>query len=454
MFMVYFNGARPRPRIFRKIEGGIAMAQSTEKACRNQIMYSVFVRNHTPEGTFEGVGRDLKRIKALGTDIVWLMPIHPIGEKHRKGTLGSPYAIRDYRAVNPEYGTLKDFQHLVDEIHALGMKCIIDVVYNHTSPDSWLAEHHPEWFYHKPDGSFGNRVGDWWDVIDLDYGNPGLWDYQIETLKYWAGMVDGFRCDVAPLVPLDFWLRARAEVEAVRPGCLWLAESVEPEFVREGRAGGLAVLSDAECFQAFDVCYDYDIFHDFHKYLRGEVPLAFYADRINRQEITYPDNYVKLRFLENHDQARAAFVIPSGLARLNWTAFTYFQKGMPLIYAGQEAECTHRPSLFDKDDVAWNLNEGVTRLFQQLAKLKRHPLLADSRYEVTALPRDVLRAEHRKGTQRLTGLFSVGGEPSLAPVDAPDGLYRNLLDEHGGSVEVFGGMVSVKGAPLVFEWSV
>ena len=201
------------------------MAKNTTKTYRNQIMYSVFVRNHTPEGTFEGVRRDLKRIKALGTDIVWLLPIHPIGEKCRKGTLGSPYAIRDYRAVNPEYGTLEDFQRLVDDIHALDMKCIIDVVYNHTSPDSWLAEHHPEWFYHKPDGSFGNRVGDWWDVIDLDYASPGLWDYQIETLKYWAGMVDGFRCDVAPLVPLDFWLRARAEVEAVRPGCFWLAGS-------------------------------------------------------------------------------------------------------------------------------------------------------------------------------------------------------------------------------------
>ncbi len=430
------------------------MAKNTAKTYRNQILYSVFVRNHTPEGTFEGVRRDLKRIKALGTDIVWLLPIHPIGEKCRKGTLGSPYAIRDYRTVNPEYGTLEDFQHLVDDIHALDMKCIIDVVYNHTSPDSWLAEHHPEWFYHKPDGSFGNRVGDWWDVIDLDYASPGLWDYQIETLKYWAGMVDGFRCDVAPLVPLDFWLKARTEVEAVRPGCFWLAESVEPDFVQGGRADGLNVLSDSECFQAFDACYDYDIFHDLHKYLRGEVPLSFYADRINRQEVIYPDNYVKLRFLENHDQARAAFVIPEGFALLNWTAFLYFQKGLTMLYAGQEAECGHRPSLFDKDDIAWNLNEGVTRLLQTLAKLKKNPLLTDSRYEVKALPRDILLAEHRKGGRRLTGLFSMGGQSSLVPVDAPDGLYPNVLDSACRPVEVYGGMVRLKGAPVVFEWSV
>ena len=148
------------------------MAKNTDKSYRNQIIYSVFVRNYSPEGTFEGVRRDLDRIQSLGTDIIWLLPIHPVGEKARKGSLGSPYAIQDYRAVNPEYGTLEDFQRLVDDIHAKGMKCIIDVVYNHTSPDSWLAQHHPEWFYRKPDGGFGNRVGDWTDIIDRVL--PGL----------------------------------------------------------------------------------------------------------------------------------------------------------------------------------------------------------------------------------------------------------------------------------------
>ena len=169
------------------------MAENTEKTWRNQVIYSIFVRNHTQEGTFEGVRRDLPRIRELGADVIWLLPVHPIGEKARKGVLGSPYAIRDYRGVNPEYGTLDDFRRLVDEAHRLGMKCIIDVVYNHTSPDSVLAEEHPEWFYHKEDGAFGNRVGDWSDIIDLDYKNRGLWAYQIETLKYWASMVDGFR---------------------------------------------------------------------------------------------------------------------------------------------------------------------------------------------------------------------------------------------------------------------
>lgn len=424
------------------------MAKNTDKSYRNQIIYSVYVRNYSPEGTFEGVRRDLDRIRELGTDIIWLMPIHPVGEKARKGTLGSPYAIRDYRAVNPEFGTLEDFRRLVDDIHAKGMKCIIDVVYNHTSPDSWLAGHHPEWFYHRPDGSFGNRVGDWTDVIDLDYAQPGLWDYQIETLKYWASIVDGFRCDVAPLVPLDFWLRARAEVETVRPGCFWLAESVEPPFVREGRAGGLHVLSDAECFQAFDSCYDYDIFDVFQSYLEGKAPLSRYAEAVNGQEVVYPDNFVKLRFLENHDRARAAFVIPDRKALANWTAFLYFQKGITLLYAGQERSCTHRPSLFDKDSVDWT-GEDITPLLKRLAGLKRNPILTDSRYEVRALPGDILYASHRRGDRRLIGVFSVRGNSALVQVDAADGFYPNLAD--GSTVEVYEGMVSCQGVPIILE---
>ena len=144
------------------------MAKNTDPRLQQQIIYSVFVRNHTEEGTFRAVIPDLPRIRALGADFIWLMPVHPIGEKERKGTLGSPYAISDYRAVNPEYGTLDDFRALVDAIHANGMRCMIDVVYNHTSPDSVLSQTHPEFFYHRPDGSFGNQIGDWSDVIDLD----------------------------------------------------------------------------------------------------------------------------------------------------------------------------------------------------------------------------------------------------------------------------------------------
>ena len=424
------------------------MAKNTPKEYRNLVMYSVFVRNHSQEGTFEAVRRDLGRIRGLGVDIIWLMPIHPIGVQARKGREGSPYAISDYRAVNPEYGTLEDFRRLVDSIHALGMKCIIDVVYNHTSPDSWLVQNHPEWFYHRADGSFGNHVGDWTDVVDLDYSNPGLWDYQIETLKYWASMVDGFRCDVAPLVPLDFWIRARREVETVRPGCIWLAESVEPEFIQFARGQGITALSDSEIFQAFDLSYEYDIYPCYQGYLDGVLPLSRYAEAVTQQETIYPDNYVKLRYLENHDRLRAAAAIPGETALRNWTAFLYFQKGTTLLYGGQEHSCSHVPNLFEKDPVDWTSGPDRTEQLQQLYQLKQDPLLTDSTYRLQALTGDILYGVHQSGERQLTGIFSLKGNCGLVPVQAPDGIYPNLAGS--GSVEVKFSRVSCQGEPIIF----
>ena len=424
------------------------MAEQTSKAYRNQVIYSVYVRNHTREGTFEGVRRDLPRIKELGADVIWLMPIHPIGEKARKGSLGSPYAIRDYLSVNPEYGTLEDFRRLVDDIHGLGMRCIIDVVYHHTSPDSLLAGEHPEWFFHKPDGSFGNKVGDWSDIIDLDFTHRGLWDYLIGALKYWASMVDGFRCDVASLVPLDFWKEARAQVEQVRPGCLWLAETVEPPFISAMRGLGHSCLSDSQAFEAFDICYEYDVYHTFTACLKGELPLEQYARAVSQQETIYPGNYVKLRYLENHDQPRAAFLIPDSRALDNWTAFLFFQKGAALLYGGQEAGDRHLPSLFDRDPVDWS-GPDRSRQLRRLCALKKHPLFTDSVYQVDALPGEVLRAVHRQGDRQLVGVFSVRGSCVPVPVDAPDGRYENLAGD--GTVEVKSGMVSCQGYPVIFE---
>ena len=149
-------------------ERNSGMADNTDPKLKNQVIYSVYVRNHTSEGTFRALTDDLERIRSLGTDIIWLMPVHPIGTKDKKGSLGCPYAIRDYRDVNPFYGTLEDFCDLCDQIHRHGMKVMIDVVYNHTSPDSVLWNTHPKFFYKKPDGCPGNRVGEWSDVIDLD----------------------------------------------------------------------------------------------------------------------------------------------------------------------------------------------------------------------------------------------------------------------------------------------
>ena len=413
---------------------------------RNMTLYSIFVRNFG--GSFEAVRQEVPRLRALGVDAVWLLPIHPIGKAQRKGTLGSPYAISDYRAVNPEYGALADFQRLADALHENGMKLLIDVVYNHTSPDSWLAQHHPEWFYHRPDGSFGNRIGDWYDVIDLDYSQPGLWDYQIDTLKMWAKIVDGFRCDVAPLVPLDFWKRARQEVEAVRPGCIWLAESVEPEFIRACRHRGMTALSDSEIYQAFQACYDYDVYGDFLRYVRGEAPLSAYIAALERQESAYPADYVKLRFLENHDRPRMAFLFPEERLQRNWLAWLFFQKGLTLLYSGQEGAPVHRPSLFDPDPVALSPAPVHGPLLQTLAAMKKDPLFSQGIYTLSPGPNDLLMAQWRMAAgRRAVGLFSLKGKKGLVPTDLPDGTYPNLLDSAPARVE--GGLLASQGEPVI-----
>jgi len=428
------------------------MATDTNIELRNQVIYSVFVRNHTEEGTFAALVEDLPRIRSLGTDIVWLMPIHPVGEVNRKGSLGSPYANKDYRAVNPEFGTMEDFRALVDAIHAQGMKCMIDVVYHHTSPDAVLVQEHPEFFWRRADGSFGNHIGDWSDIIDLDFDVPELWDYLIETLVGWAKIVDGFRCDVASLVPVEFWERARAEVERVRPGCIWLAETIHRSFGMECRRRGLVGVKDVDEYRAFDIEYDYDVREAFERLLRGELPLSAYLDLLDFQESAYPDNYVKMRCLENHDTARIA-ELADGFDLRSLTAFAYLLKGTTLIYAGQEVGATHAPSLFDKDVVDWSGLDGdedLSELMAALARIKHEALpgcdyfgaRADDEFDVAAVIRE-------GAGKRVVGVFSLRGATCHVDVDMPDGTYLNLID--GLPVEVSGGTLACDGTPVIIS---
>ena len=348
--------------------------QTTDISLRNQTIYSIYTRNHTEAGTLRAVEDDLERIKALGTDIIWLMPIHPVGVEGKKGSLGCPYSISDYRAVNPAYGTIDDLRHLVDRIHALGMKCIIDVVYNHTSRDAVLISQHPEFYWKSDDGSMGNRFGDWTDVYDLDYNCRALWDYQVQTLKFWAGIVDGFRCDVASCVPPAFWTDARNAVSEVNPDCIWLAETVHRSFVIGARKQGLQVWSDSEIYTAFDMEYQYDIHEKFMACFEGRQPLdmalSAYIDALNSQEFIYPENYVKLRFVENHDNERFATLCPDRRKRMEWLRFMFFQKGPMLVYGGQEFSCTHTPSLFEKETFP-RTGEDISATIAKLSQMKK-----------------------------------------------------------------------------------
>lgn len=425
------------------------MAKNTDLNLRNAVIYSVYIRNHTEEGTFRAAEADLPRIRELGADIVWLMPIHPIGVVGRKGSMGCPYANRDYRSVNPEYGTLEDFIHFVDAVHANGMKCMIDVVYNHTSKDSVLCAEHPEYFHHNPDGTLGNRLGDWSDVNDLDYGNKDLWTYLTETLCYWAQWVDGFRCDVASLVPVEFWKQARAAVEQVRPGCIWLAESVHASFNQAARRMGLPAATDVEAFEAFDLEYDYDIREALDGYWAGTQPLSTFVTLLNYQEGIYPNNYIKMRCAENHDQPRIASRYDDPRILRNWHAFVFFQKGATLLYAGEERSDANLPSLFEKDPVNWNGND-ITEELKQLIRIKKEYFPVDGWFHGKADDkRGIVSATFGNGKTELVGVFSLEGMMTPVEVEAEDGTYVNLLD--GKEITVKDGRLRIMSEPIIFQ---
>ena len=426
------------------------MAQNTDPRLQLQVVYSIYVRAHTPEGTFRAVIPDLDRIRALGTDIIWFLPIHPIGVEGKKGSLGCPYANRDYRDVNPAYGTMEDFKALVDQIHARGMKVMIDVVYNHTSPDAVLCREHPEFYYRDANGKPGNKFGDWADVIDLDYRVSALWDYQIESLRFWAGIVDGFRCDVASLVPLDFWRAARAAVAEVNPDCIWLAETVHRSFAALARRLGFNAMRDTEAYEAFDLEYDYDIREVSDKVLRKAAPLSQWIDLLEYQEAVFPANYNKLRCLENHDNPRIASVIRDGEALVNYTALLYFLKGTTLLYAGQEWADEHLPSLFEQEPINRDTGKDLSPLLRRLGEIKKSCFAPEDAFWGQADDEQRIAVLRRGG---CAGVFSLDAAPGAVKLEGrleiPDGVYENLLG--GEPVPVRGGELLCSGRPAIFR---
>lgn len=425
------------------------MADDTSVELRKLQIYSVFVRNHTKEGTLRALESDLPRIKELGTDFIWLLPINPVGHTGRKGTVGSPYAIQDYRKIDPAQGTWDDFVHLAEQIHRQGMKLMIDIVYNHTSRDSVLLKQHPEYFLHDSQGKLFNKNPEWSDVAELDYSNHDLWHYQIETLKQYAKIVDGFRCDVAPQVPLPFWLEARKEVSEVKSDLVWLAESTGGDYIREIRSKGYWISSDGEIYRAFDLAYDYDINQDWHDYLAGKISLNEYVKTLNRQDIMYPANYVKMRNLENHDNPRAHELIKNENDLLNWTAFSEFQKGAMLTYAGQEFGLKHLPSLFEKDTIQWKSTIDFSELIRRMHILKQDDVQTTGKYQVIAQPNDIVQVLFSKKDQVRIGIFSLKSQNGIAKVNLNDGKYSNLLD--GSEINVKRGVVEVNQNPIIIQ---
>ena len=336
---------------------------------RNANIYEVNIRQFTPEGTISAFQKHLPRLQKMGVKILWLMPIQPIGVKNRKGTLGSYYSISDYTAVNPEFGTMDDFKTMVRTAHGLGMKVIIDWVANHTAWDhGWVAAH-PEWYKTDEDGKivsvrFGSppNVEEWTDVVALDYSKTGVSDAMLDAMKYWVreGGIDGFRCDVAMLVPEPFWARARTELDAIKP-MFMLAEAAEPGLHK----------------RAFDATYHWklnELLVDIAKGKRTAKDLRdFYA---NPDRAFAPDAW-RMNFTSNHDinSWHGNDVENFGAGFEAFAVLAATLPGIPLVYGGQEGVLDRRIAFFEKDAIDW---KGYPRaaLYTRLLTLKtRHRAL-------------------------------------------------------------------------------
>lgn len=328
---------------------------------KDAIIYEANVRQFTPEGTFKAFEEHLPRLKELGVEILWLMPIHPIGEKNRKGGLGSYYSIQDYTAVNPEFGDLNDFKSLVAKAHELGMFVILDWVANHTAWDhDWVTEH-PEWYNRDENGEIASPY-DWTDVADLDFNNKELYPVMLEEMKFWVEEtdIDGFRCDVAGMVPVEFWNMARAELDKIKP-VFMLAEAEEPKHH----------------VNAFDMSYGWELHHIMNEIAQGKKNATALDEYFKKTDTLYPADAYRMYFITNHDENswNGTEYERMGAAVNTFAVLTYTLPGMPLIYSGQEAALNERLAFFEKDTIQWG-NFPLASFYGDLGRLrKENPVL-------------------------------------------------------------------------------
>lgn len=371
---------------------------------RDAVIYQINIRQFTNEGTLIAAEAKLARLKELGVDILWLMPIHPIGEKNRKGSLGSPYAVRDYRAVNPEFGTFVDLKRFVDRAHALGMRVILDWVANHSAWDNPLVTQYPDWYERDWKGDFHpTSWWDWSDIIEFDYSKRELRQYMADSMAFWvreAG-VDGFRCDVAAYVPIDFWNEVRRELDQIKP-VFMLAEAASRDMH----------------YEAFDATYGWGLHSATHDVARKGASVDALAGHYSEQDNLFPRGSMRMVFTSNHDKnswegtefemfgdgVRAAIVL------------TFVGDGIPLIYNGQEAGNAKRLAFFERDPIVWRQHPHEA-LFKQLIKLKTdHSALHNGPWGARMIritndsPQRVLSFVRGNDTDKVLALFNFSAE--------------------------------------------
>ena len=325
---------------------------------KNATIYELNIRQFSQEGTFKAIEKQLPRLKKMGINIIWLMPVQPIGVVNRKGSLGSYYSVKDYLKVNPEFGTDADFRSLVKAIHAQEMYVILDWVANHSSWDNMLATQHPEWYTKSREGRFQPTPWrDYDDIIDFDYSQPGLRKYMTEALKFWVKEydIDGYRCDVASFVPIDFWENARKELDAIKP-VFMLAEAEDKELHR----------------RAFDATYNWTLWNILHQIAINNKSVKTLGEAYIAEHVSiFPKEGIRMNFIDNHDKNswEGNQYSNFGPALKAATVFTTMMDGMPMVYNGQEAGLNRSLLFFEKDPIVWTKHENEA-LYTTLFALK------------------------------------------------------------------------------------
>jgi alpha-amylase len=325
---------------------------------KNAVVYEVNMRQFTPEGTFNAFATHLPRLKELGVDILWLMPINPIGVKNRKEPLGSYYSVKDYKDVNPEFGNLDDFKALVVKAHEFGFHVIMDWVPNHSSWDNQLTVDHPGWYVKNSAGSFIPPIGfDWTDVIQFDWSNKELQDYMIDAMKFWIDQgVDGFRVDHPHKTPYEFWERARGELNKIRPVFMVAENEEQTEFMKAG----------------FDMSYAWELHHLMNRIAQGKDSVKSLNRYYTKELSVFPQNVYRMVFLDNHDENSWNGTINSrmGVAQKAFAVFSFTTQGVPLLYNGQEACLDKSLRFFERDTIKWDTCQ-LTQFYKDLIILKK-----------------------------------------------------------------------------------
>ncbi|MEI6433579.1 MAG: alpha-amylase family glycosyl hydrolase [Bacteroidota bacterium] len=389
---------------------------------RNATIYEVNIRQFTPEGTFTALEKELPRLQKMGVDILWLMPINPLGKKNRKGSLGSYYSVSDYYGVNPEYGTKADFINLVKKAHELGMKVIVDWVANHTAWDNTLIEKHPEWYSKDSAGNIIPPVADWKDVADLDYSQAGLRQYMTEALSYWIkeADIDGYRCDVAGMMPVDYWNEAAPVLRKIKP-IFMLAEEEKP------------IMHDT----AFDATYSWGIHHILNDIAKGKKSADKIDSAYKSEKSLYPADAYRMRFTSNHDENswNGTEYERMGSGARAFAVFTFTFPGIPLVYSGQESAMNKRLRFFDKDTIPWG-NYPLESFYTTLMQLKKkNDLIAsgDSGGQLIKVPTSndklVYAFLRKKDNRKLFVLFNFSETDQSVQLKGNDftGRYKEVF---------------------------